>query len=129
MVEKTYREKNIKYLLSLVFLLFLSVIILLYLLSIGNFLPKNPSGEYSVLNISVFSILSLLATFSFLSLTFYTFFGVILKKNYAEVISSKISILITIGIFLVLILNFFHILDMYWGLGILLVLIIISFVI
>ena len=132
MDEKTYRERNIKFLLSLVFLFIFSVIILLYLLSIGNFLPFNVEGEYNLLNISVFTIFSFTSISSFVSLLVYTFTLLILKKentDLAKIYSVKFGILLTIGIFLVLLLNFFHILDIYWGVGILLILIAASFVI
>lgn len=129
MSEKTYRERNIKYITSLLFLLLFSVAILLYLLSIGNFLPQNIDGGYNVLNIFVFSILSLLAIYSLLSLLIYFFIGLIVKNESAEIVSSKFSILITFGLFLVFLLNFLHILDIYWGLGILVILLVISFVI
>jgi hypothetical protein len=43
--------------------------------------------------------------------------------------SIKLSFLISIGIFIVFILNFFHILDWMWGLSILLVVLISTFVI
>jgi hypothetical protein len=41
----------------------------------------------------------------------------------------KVGVLITVGIFLVIMLNFFHILDIYWGLGILTIILIALFVI
>lgn len=129
MVGKTYRERNIKYLISLIFILIFSVTILLYLLSLGNFLPEEMNREYSVLNISVFSALSITSIYSFLSLITYLFLEFILKKERAEFLSAKFSILVTVGIFLIFLLNFLHILDIYWGVGILVILIFISFVI
>jgi hypothetical protein len=128
-VGKTYRERNIKYLISLIFILIFSVTILLYLLSLGNFLPEEMNREYSVLNISVFSALSITSIYSFLSLITYLFLEFILKKERAEFLSAKFSILVTVGIFLIFLLNFLHILDIYWGVGILVILIFISFVI
>lgn len=129
MVEKTYRERNMKYLITLTFLAVFSVTILLYLLSLGNFLPEDINGGYSILNVTIFSVLCLTGIFSFISLLTYLFLVFILKKERAELISAKFSILVTVGILLVFLLNFLHILDVYWGLGILILLIIISFVI
>jgi len=130
--EKTYRERNIKFLLSLVFLLVFSVVILLYLLSLGTFLPFNVEGDYDLLNISVFTMGSFIFLSSALSLIAYAFSLLILKKENTDIVKTncvKFGILLTIGIFLVVLLNFFHILDIFWGVGILLVLVIASFVI
>jgi len=130
--EKTYRERNIKFLLSLVFLFVFSVIILLYLLSLGNFLPFNVEGNYDILNISVFTLGTFTLISSLLSLIAYLFTLLILRKENTDTVkiySVKFGILLTIGIFLVILLNFFHILDIYWGVGILLILVIASFVI
>lgn len=132
MDEKTYRERNIKFLLSLVFLFVFSVIILLYLLSLGNFLPFNVEGNYDILNISVFTLGTFTLISSLLSLIAYLFTLLILRKENTDTVkiySVKFGILLTIGIFLVILLNFFHILDIYWGVGILLILVIASFVI
>ncbi|PKN02458.1 hypothetical protein CVU76_00235 [Candidatus Dojkabacteria bacterium HGW-Dojkabacteria-1] len=132
MEEKTYRERNIKFLLSLVFLLVFSVVILLYLLSLGTFLPFNVEGDYDLLNISVFTMGSFIFLSSALSLIAYAFSLLILKKENTDIVKTncvKFGILLTIGIFLVVLLNFFHILDIFWGVGILLVLVIASFVI
>jgi hypothetical protein len=103
-----------KYLITLIFLAVFSVTILLYLLSLGNFLPENINGEYSVLNVTIFSALCLTVVFSFISLLAYLFLLFILKKENAELISAKFSILVTVGVFLVFLLNFLHILDVYW---------------
>ncbi len=132
MDEKTYRERNIKFFLSLVFLFVFSVVILLYLLSLGTFLPFNAEGDYDLLNIFVFTIGLFTLMSSFLSLIAYIFSILILKKENTDILKAncvKFSILLTIGVFLVIILNFFHILDIFWGIGILLVLVIASFVI
>lgn len=111
------------------FLFIFSVTILWYLLSLGSFLPLENSGEYSILNISAFMALSLVCVFSFLSIATYLILSFIFKKENAKIISAKFSILVTTGIFLAFLLNFIHILDIYWGMGILLILIITSFVI
>ena len=129
--EKTYRFINLKYIYSFVFLLTLSVVILLYLLSVRTFLPFNDNNEYIWLNIFTFGILISNILFSFVSLLLYIFTRYILKKEdsrYLKIFCIKVSFLFTVGFCLVLILNFLHILNIYWGLGTLLVLILLFFV-
>lgn len=132
MEEKTYRERNMKFLLALIFLGIFSVTILLYLLSIENFLPINSLGNYEWLNILVFTGLLFTAISTCISLLFYLALTLILKKENTDglkVYVVKVGGLITLGVFLVVMLNFFHILDIYWGLGILTIILIALFVI
>jgi hypothetical protein len=129
---KTYRDRNIKFLITLLFLGIFSVTILLYLFSIESFLPLNTLGGYNWLNISVFSLL-LFAMFSSIScLIMYGVLTLILKRENTDELKMyvvKVGVLITVGVFLVIMLNFFHILDIYWGLGILLIILLALFVI
>ncbi len=130
--EKTYRERNMKFLFTLLFGNIFSVTILLYLLSIGTFVPITENGDYNWINISVFLSLLFLFISSFTTLLSYGFLTLILKKENTDTLKMsvvKFGILITLGIFLILMLNFLHILDIYWGAGILLLLILLSFVI
>lgn len=130
--EKTYRERNMKFLFTLLFGSIFSVTILLYLLSIGTFIPLTESGDYNWINISVFLSLIFLFLSSFTTLLSYGFLTLILKKENTDTLKMsvvKFGILITLGIFLILMLNFLHILNIYWGTGILLLLILLSFVI
>ncbi len=129
MEEKTYKERNMKFLISLIFLLLFSVTILLYLFSLGNFLPENSVGEYNILNIIEFFVLSFICISSFISLITYFFLKIVLKKENGEPQSVKFGILVSLGISLVFFLNFLHILNIYWGIGVLIVLIIASFII
>mgnify|MGYP000885219991 CR=1 FL=1 len=132
MEEKTYRERNIKFLASLLFVNIFSVTILLYLLSIGTFIPLKESGEYDWINISVFSSLLFVFLSSSLTLLALGFLTLVLKKENSDLLKFsvfKFGFLMTLGVFLVIMLNFFHILDIYWGAGILLVLLLLSFVI
>lgn len=129
--EKTYKERNIKFLFSLLFLNIFSVAILLYLLSLGNFLPIDINGDYNFLNISVFIVLSFIFLSSLISLVMYGFLLLFSKKEsveYIQIYVVKMSFLLTFGIYFVVMLHFFHILNIYWGVGILVLLLVISFV-
>ena len=132
MEEKTYRDRNIKYLITLLFLGVFSVTILLYLFSIESFLPLSSLGQYHWLNIFVFSLLLFILFSSITSLIIYSVLTLILKKENTDdlkIYAVKVGLLITVGIFLVIMLNFFHILNIYWGLGILTIVLIALFVI
>lgn len=97
-----------------------------------TFLPLNANGEYLWVNIFTLIFVSFLALFSTSSLVSYLILEVILKKEDSKglkIICLRWGLLFTLGIFIVILLNFFHILNVYWGLGILLVVIIASFVI
>jgi len=132
MKEKTYNKRNLKFLFLLVLILIFSVILLLYLLSLKDFLPFGTDRSYNWTNILTF--LSFLSSiiFSLVSILLYIFLTVFLKKEDGrelKIVCIKWSIFFTLGLLLVLFLNFFHILSIYWGLGIFLVVIIASFVI
>ena len=132
MEEKTYRERNMKFLIALLFLGIFSVTILLYLLTIENFLPMNSLGNYDWLNIFVFTSLLFTSISSTVTLLLYTTLTLILRRENSDqlkVYVVKVGGLITLGIFLAILLNFFHILDIYWGLGILTIVLIALFVI
>ena len=132
MEEKTYRGRNMKFLIALLFLGIFSVTILLYLLTIENFLPMNSLGNYDWLNIFVFTSLLFTSISSTVTLLLYTTLTLILRRENSDqlkVYVVKVGGLITLGIFLAILLNFFHILDIYWGLGILTIVLIALFVI
>ena len=121
-----------KFVSSLTILLITSVTLLYYLLNNPNFLPTTPTGQYNWINISILIVLFLVAISSILSLLIYYAIKIIKKditwKN--RIISSvKYSLLLTIGIFTIFVLNFFNILDLTWGIGILLIVLIFSFII
>ena len=121
-----------KYLLTIITIFLASVIFGYYLLSNPNFLPTTQIGEYNWINIFMLVIVIFLAIFSLLNLVIFLIFK-IFKKNMGKkeriVKSVKFSFFVSIGIFIVFILNFFHILDWMWGLSILLVVLISTFVI
>ncbi len=132
MDSKPYNPRNLKFVFVLTFLLILSVVILLYLLSLRNFLPFNTQNQYNWMNIFTVSSLLFSSLFSLSSLISYFLLRVVLKKEEGrelKIVCIKWGMFFTLGIFLVVLLNFFHILNIYWGLGILLVVIATSFVI
>lgn len=132
MDSKTYSSKNLKFVLIQVFVLLATVSILLYLLFLKSFTPINEQGAYIWENIFTLMSLFFLILVTFSSLISYILLRVILKKEDClslKIVSIKWGIYFTIGIFLVLILNFFHILNIYWGLGIFLLVILASFII
>jgi len=129
--EKTYKDRNIKFLFSLLFLNIFSVAILLYLLSLGNFIPTEINGDYNLLNISVFVVLSFIFLSSIISLVMYGFLLLFSKKEsieYIQIYVVKMAFILTFGLYFVVMLHFFHILNIYWGVGILVLLLVISFV-
>ncbi len=132
MESKSYKIINLKFFFSLLLLLTISVTILLYLLSTRNFLPIINNSRYNWLNISVFSSLVFISLSSFLSLIFYLVMCIIFKKEDSrelKIVSIRWGIVVTVGLLIVVLLNFFHILDIYWGFALLLVAIITSFII
>ena len=132
MNSKTYSPKNLKFVSVLIFILTLSVVILLYLLSLKNFTPIDSQGTYIWLNIFAVIFLSYASLSSFSSLISYFILLVVLKREDSrklKVLCLRWGILFSLGIFFVLLLHFFHILNLTWGLGILTVVILASFVI
>jgi len=130
--EKTYSKKNLKF-LSLITLIFLfSVILLLYLILLAEFSPLSGSNSYNWINILTFFSLFSSSTFSLVALILYLSLKFVFKKEDSrelKIVCIKWSILFTFGLLLVILLNFFHILSIYWGIGILFVAIIASFII
>lgn len=132
MNSKTYSPRNLKFVSVLIFILMLSVAILLYLLSLKNFLPIDSKGSFVWLNIFSLSFLLFTSISSLSSLISYFLLLLVLKKEDCrtlKVLSIRWGIVFSFGLFLVLLLHFFHILNIYWGLGILTVVILASFVI
>ena len=137
-------------------ILITSVTFTYYLLNNPSFLPVNDLGEYNWINISTLMFLTTLIIFSFLNLLIYSTLSLLKggdgngekregreikeeedkkgKRNKFSrrekiILSFKFSLLITIGLFTVFTLNFFHILNWVWGVSILLVVLIFTFII
>ena len=121
-----------KYLLTIITIFVASVMFGYYLLNNPNFLPTTQIGEYNWINIFILIIISFLALFSLLNLLIFLiqhFFKKEMSKKERIVRSVKLSFFISLGVFIVFILNFFHILNWMWGISILLVVLIFTFVI
>jgi lysylphosphatidylglycerol synthetase-like protein (DUF2156 family) len=121
-----------KYLLTIITIFLASVIFGYYLLNNPNFLPMTQIGEYNWINIFILMLVSFLSLFSLLNLLTFLILHIFKKemsKKERIVKSIKMAFLISIGIFIVFILNFFHILNWMWGISILLVVLIFTFVI
>ena len=121
-----------KFLISLTLVLISSVTFLYYLLQNTNFLPVNSLGEYDWTNISTLVLLLTLILISFLNISIFLVLKM-LKKDWSNrdrmFFSVKFSIILTVGIITILILNFFHILDLMWGGIIFIVVILFLFII
>lgn len=121
-----------KYVFSLISVIVVSVVFLFFLFNNPSFVPANGVGEMEWLNISVLLFLLSTAVFCAISLIVFglvTFLMKGLKRRRRIFIASKVALFFTLGLLLVFLLNFFHVLDWIWGLSILLVVLVASFVI
>lgn len=121
-----------KYIFSLVGMIAVSVGFLFFLFNNPSFVPINSLGGMEWLNISVLLFLAFVIVFSIISLIVFstvTFLKKDLERRKKIFIASKIALFFTLGLLLVFLLNFFHVLDWIWGLSIFLVVLIASFVI
>lgn len=121
-----------KRLLPFIIVFIFGVTLLLYLNSLPNFLPTIGDERFNWLNISVVGITFLSTIFSFISLITYLFIHLLKKDLNGRVVlfnAVKISSIFTFGITIVLVLNFFHVLNLVWGLGVLFLVLLISIVI
>ena len=80
--SKTYRPKNLKFVLNLFLLLFISVAILLYLFSINTFVPYSADKQFNWINIFTFSSLVFSIIFSISTLFIYSLLTVLFKKGW-----------------------------------------------
>jgi len=121
-----------KILLGQNLLIILSVIILYYLLNNPTFLPYTETGTIEWQNVIVLIFFTSIILTNLLSIIFVLINKIFLKKPFSLTLfykSMKLGILLTIGIFLVFVLNFLHILNIYYGFAILAIVIISLFVI
>lgn len=121
-----------KLLISLIIFFFSSVAFLYYLLSNQNFLPKTMLGEYDWLNIFIFILVLFAVLFSLcmlLSILILTLFKKETTLKQRLILSFKVSSFVMVGFVVVLTLNFFHILDLLWGMAVLIVVLIAIFII
>ena len=121
-----------KLLLGQGLMVLLSVIILYYLFNAPTFLPYIQDGSINWQNIIVLIFFTSMILINVLSILFVLINRYFLKKALDKGIflrSFKFAILFTFGIIAVFVLNFLHILNIYYGLGLLGIVIVILFVI
>jgi len=121
-----------KLLLGQSFLTILSVIILYYLLNSPTFLPYTDNGSINWHNIVVLIFFTSVIISNLVSIIFVLINRFFLKKMIEKRLiyrSIKFGLLFTLGILGVFLLNFLHILNIYYGLGVFTVVLIIFFVI
>lgn len=121
-----------KYVFSLTSVIAISVGFLFFLFNNPYFVPANGVGEMEWLNISVLLCLLFIAIFCAISLIVFGIMTLLrkdLKRRRKIFLASKIALFFSSGLLLVFLLNFFHVLDWIWGISILLVVLLASFVI
>jgi hypothetical protein len=121
-----------KLLLGQGILITLSVIILYYLLNAPTFLPYMEDGSINWQNIIVLIFFTSVILSNLVSIIFVLINKIFLKRALDKRLfyeSIKFAVLFTLGILTVFVLNFLHILNIYYGLGIFCIVIIIFFII
>jgi hypothetical protein len=121
-----------KLLLGQGILITLSVIILYYLLNAPTFLPYMEDGSLNWQNIIVLIFFTSVILSNLVSIIFVLINKIFLKRALDKRLfyeSIKFAVLFTLGILTVFVLNFLHILNIYYGLGIFCIVIIIFFII
>lgn len=123
-----------KFFLTTGLLLLIDVMLLYYLMRIDNFLPFDSFGNMNWLNISIFIFLLIIGVFTFLLLAIYGGVRVyrrVKKEEFTKkdiLTSFKYSVITTIGLFIIFLLNHLGILNIIWG-GLILVVVISTFLI
>lgn len=110
-----------KLLLGQNILVLISVIILYYLLNVQSFLPYTTEGLVNWSNVIVLIFFTSIILVNVMSTIFILISKFFLKKVVDKKLfyqSMKFSLVFTIGILGVFVLNFLHILNIYYGLGI-----------
>ena len=121
-----------KLLLGQNILILISVIILYYLFNTQTFLPYTPEGLINWQNVIVLIFFTSIITVNLVSTIFVLISKIFLKKTVDKALfyqSFKFGLIFTIGIISVFTLNFLHILNIYYGLGIFGIVIILFFII
>jgi heme/copper-type cytochrome/quinol oxidase subunit 2 len=121
-----------KLLLGQGFLITLSVIILYYLFNSSSFLPFTEDNLVNWQNVIVLIFFTSVIITNLVSIIFTLINRFFLRKSIDKALfyrSMKFGIFFTMGIITVFVLNFLHILNIYYGLGILGIVIIMSFII
>jgi hypothetical protein len=111
-----------KLLLGQNILVLLSVIILYYLFNTDTFIPYTETNSINWENVIVLIFFSSVILTNLVSIIFTLISRYLFKKEYSKELfyrSMKVGFLLTFGIISVFVLNFLHILNIYYGLAIL----------
>jgi hypothetical protein len=111
-----------KLLLGQNILVLLSVIILYYLFNTDTFIPYTETNSINWENVIVLIFFSSVILTNLVSIIFTLISKYLFKKDYSKELfyrSMKIGFLLNFGIISVFVLNFLHILNIYYGLAIL----------
>jgi len=121
-----------KLLLGQNILILISVIILYYLFNIQTYLPYSSEGLINWENVIVLIFFTSIISTNVVSTIFVLISKIFLKKVIDKQLfykALKLGILFTVGILSVFTLNFLHILNIYYGLGLFGIVIILFFII
>lgn len=109
-----------------------SATFLLFLLTNPNFAPTTATGDINYVNFFVLNFLFIVSTLSLFFVLFYSIFK-FFRKEYSRrdrvIKSLKYSGIVTLGLLIVFLLHFFHILGFIWGLAILVIVLVLIFVV
>lgn len=122
----------IKFLSTTIGVLIATVGFLYYLIQNSNFLPTDINGEMLTMNVVVLFFLLFVALACLNMLIIFGIRMVFFKQIEVEKnirLSIKYGLLLSLGILIVYLLHFFHILNFVWGIAILIVVILSLFVI
>jgi len=121
-----------KFLLGQSFLVILSVIILYYLFHTTQFSPYLDSGALNWQSIVVLTFFVTNILINTTSIIYISISRLLLRKGIGKKLiyqSLKIGGVLSLGLVMVVILNFLHILNIYYGLGVLTLVLLIALVI
>lgn len=122
----------IKFLATTIGTFTVTVGFLYYLIQNSNFLPLDIYGEMQVINVAVLFFLLYIVLFCISVLIIFGIRMIFFKNVDTQTnirLSIKYGFLLSLGILIVYLLHFFHILNFVWGIAILIVVILSLFVI
>jgi len=122
----------IKFLSTTIGVLIATVGFLYYLIQNSNFIPTDLNGEMLTMNVVVLFFLLLIALACLSMLIIFGIRMIFFKQIEVEKnvrLSIKYGLLLSLGVLIVYLLHFFHILNFVWGIAILIVVILSLFVI
>lgn len=122
----------IKFLATTIGVLITVVGFLYYLINSSNFLPTDINGNFLLINIGILFFLLFIITLCICILLIFCVRQVFFKQIDTVIniqTSIRYGILLSLGILVVYLLHFFHVLNFLWGVSILVVVILSLFVI